>query len=172
MPTVWNVTLATIFRTFEERSKGNWCHFNNHEFCDEWCSMKADVTQAATGNPVSVRRPRCSVQTGHRNHGSIVNTEKLKECHHGFSSQNESMNRLISRYVPKDRTFCQSPLTSRICWPLSRQCRPRQVLWAPSRMNIKLPRNTVIMLGNMGKKRHDKLYQAQPHKRKERTWSS
>jgi hypothetical protein len=46
----------------------------------------------------------------------FVKIEKLKECHHGHSSQkNESMNKLISRYVPKDLTFCQSTsLASRI----------------------------------------------------------
>jgi hypothetical protein len=32
-------------------------------------------------------------------------------------------------------------------------------------MNIKLPRNTVIMLGNMVKNETHKLYQAQPHRK-------
>jgi hypothetical protein len=50
---------------------------------------KADVTQAATGNP----KYRCKVDHAVLYKQAIeimdrfVNTEKLKECHHGFSSQ-------------------------------------------------------------------------------------
>jgi hypothetical protein len=140
----------------------------------EWCSMKADVTLLRQATQYRCE-PRCSLPN--RPSKSWIDLwipRSFKECHHGFSSQNESMNRLISRYAPKDRTFCQSPLTSRICWPLSRQCRPRQVLMSAFyEWILNSPRNTVIMLGNMGKNEiMTSCIRSNRTKESERTWSS
>jgi hypothetical protein len=109
------------FDTFQEKSKAAVeRHFNNHAHCDEWCSVKkADATEASKGN----LKHRCKKENKkvHEDVSQILcrftETEKLKERHHGCSSQkNESMNQLIARCVPKDRTRCQSASqTGRIC---------------------------------------------------------
>jgi hypothetical protein len=94
-------------------------HFNNHAFCDGWCSMKnAAATTKASGN----LKYRCKVKNAklYEDSSSVMarfsEPEKLRECHHHHSSQkNESMNKLISRYAPKDWTFCHSmSLVSRV----------------------------------------------------------
>jgi hypothetical protein len=44
-------------------------------------------------------------------HDRFVNTEKLKECHHGFSSQKtESMNKFISMVCPKRPDILSIPI--------------------------------------------------------------
>jgi hypothetical protein len=95
-------------------------HFNNHENCDDWCSMKeADSTTEARGNlKYRCKKEDAKLYVQIRDVLScFTGTGKLRECHHRYSSQkNESMNKLISRYVPKDRTFCKSmSLHSRVC---------------------------------------------------------
>jgi hypothetical protein len=110
------------FDIFQEKSKAVLeHHFNNHAHCNDWCAMKKAnaITQAARGNlkyRYKKEHPKLYkdlCQTVEH----FTETKKLRECHHGYSCQrNESLNRLISQFVPKDRTFCQSmSLTSRIC---------------------------------------------------------
>jgi hypothetical protein len=165
------------FDIFKARSKAVVeHHFNNHTYCEDWCSMKkATSTQAATGNlkyrskidnPILYKQV---VEVMER----FVSEEKLRECHHGFSSQkNESMNKLISRYVPKDRTFSQSmSLASRICLAVGVDSVGHESYYKRllGNMNISLPKNTTIMLRNMKKKRdYDRFYQAQPHRKRKR----
>jgi hypothetical protein len=82
-------------------------HFNNHSHCDDWCSMKAtDATTEAKGNlkyqckkeDAKLYVQICDVMS------CFTTPGKLRDCHHRYSSQmNESMNKVISRYVPKDR---------------------------------------------------------------------
>jgi hypothetical protein len=118
----WTLSCHTMTSDmFREKSKAVVeHHFNNHTHCGDWCAMKnADATKAAIGE----LKHRCKKENKkmHEDISQIMDrfteTEKLKECHHGCSSQkNESMNRVISRHVPKDRTFCQSmSLHSRTC---------------------------------------------------------
>jgi hypothetical protein len=65
-------------------------HFNNHSHCDTWCSMKnADTAKIATGN----LKYRCKVKNNllYKQISDVmdrfVETGKLNECHHGYSSQ-------------------------------------------------------------------------------------
>jgi hypothetical protein len=152
-------------------------HFNNHSHCDDWCSMKkASATVAATGN----LKYRCKKENS-KLYKQIVevmdrftNTEKLQECHHGFSSQkNESMNKVVSRYVPKDRTFCQSmSLTSRICMAVGIDSIGHEDYYQRvfGKMEMKLPVNLTNMLFRMKNRReYDRNYQAQPKRKRKRS---
>jgi hypothetical protein len=166
------------FDTFQQKSKAVVeHHFNNHAHCDDWCSMKkADATQTAIGN----LKYRCKINDKkmyedmckvlHR----FTESAKLKECHHGYSSQkNESMNQLISRYVPKDKTFCQSmSLNSRICLAVGVDSVGHEEYYERlfEKMKIPFPDNTRIMLRSMKKKRdYDRNYQAQPTQKRKRS---
>jgi hypothetical protein len=48
---------------------------------------EADVTQAATGNRIGAVDHAVLYKQAIEIMDRFVNTEKLKECHHGFSSQ-------------------------------------------------------------------------------------
>ena len=81
-------------------------HFNNHEFCGQWCPVK----RGSNG----VRRTcyRCK-ETHGKLYESITQTiapyiteDRLKELHHSFSTQgNEAMNTSVASYAPKTATF-------------------------------------------------------------------
>jgi hypothetical protein len=168
------------FDIFQEKSKAVLeHHFNNHTHCDDWCAMKkVDATQAVRGN----LKYRCKKEHPklYKDLCQIVEhfteTEKLRECHHGYSSQkNESLNRLISQFVPKDRTYCQSmSLTSRICLAVGIDSGGHKKYYQCifDRMNTSLPSNTRTMLLKMKTKReYDRKYQALPKRKRKRSES-
>ena len=152
-------------------------HFNNHEHCDDWCAMKnADTTQKALGelkyrckkaNP-KMYEDLCLILK------KFTDTDKLKDCHHGHSSQkNESMNRLISRYVPKDRTYCQSSsLSGRVCLAVGVDSVGVEKYYERLFHKMKIPfaSNNQQMLGAMDNKRnYDRAYQAQASRKRKRS---
>jgi hypothetical protein len=152
-------------------------HFNNHVHCDSWCTMKnADPKKTATGN----LKYRCKV----KNHllykqirdimDRFTETGKLKECHHTFSSQkNESMNKLISRFVPKDRTFSRSmSLGSRVCLAVGIDSVGHAEYYDRilAEMSVTFPANTRTMLTRMtGKREYDRNYQSLPERKRKRS---
>jgi hypothetical protein len=99
---------------------------------------------------------------------------KLRECHHPYSSQkNESMNKLISRYVPKDGTFCKSmSLNSRVCLAVGVDSVIHEEYYQRlfNEMKTELPGNTRKMLVRMSnRKKYDRNYQAQPNRKRKRS---
>jgi hypothetical protein len=79
-------------------------------------------------------------------------TEKLKECHHGHSSQKTNQLNSISRYTSrKTGLFASQFLASRICLAVGiDSVGPGKVLPEGfGRMNMKLPENTRLMLQRM-----------------------
>jgi hypothetical protein len=152
-------------------------HFNNHVHCDAWCAMKkADITQAATGN----LKYRCKKENPKMYQDlslileRFTETEKLKECHHGYSSQkNEAMNKSITRYVPKDSTFSESKsLASRIDLAIGVDSvgHPEYYQRLFDKMTIKLPGITKRVLEKMNNKRkYDQIYQALPKRKRIRS---
>jgi hypothetical protein len=175
----WILSYHTMtFDIFREKSKAVVeHHFNNHTHCGDWCAMKnADVTKAAIGE----LKYRCKKENKkmYEDISQIMDrfteTEKLKECHHGYSSQkNESMNRMISRYVPKDRTFCQSmSLHSRICMAVGIDSVGQEEYYERlfAGMRIPFPNATRMMARAMKKRRdYDRKYQAQMSRRRIRS---
>jgi hypothetical protein len=152
-------------------------HFNNHENCDDWCSMKgADSTTEARGNlKYRCKKENAKLYVQIRDVLSRFMTPgKLRECHHRYSSQkNESMNKLISRYVPKDRTFCKSMLlNSRVCLAVGVDSVNHEEYYQRllNEMKMELPGNTRKMLVRMSnRKKYDHNYQAQPNRKRKRS---
>jgi hypothetical protein len=167
------------FDIFTEKSKAVVeHHFNNHIHCGDWCPMRkvTNATKTATGN----LKYRCKKENAILYKqiieimGRFVKPEKLRECHHGYSSQkNESMNKLISRYTPKDRTFSQSTsLASRVCLAVGVDSVGQEeyfrLLFA--KLKMKLPENTKLLLRKMKIKRdYDRKYQALPKRKRNRS---
>jgi hypothetical protein len=85
-------------------------------------------------------------------------TGKLRECHHRYSSQkNESMNKLISRYVPKDRMFCKSmSLHSRVCLAVGVDSVSHEEYYQRlfNEMKTEMPGNTRKMLERMSNRKN------------------
>jgi hypothetical protein len=176
----WILSYHTMtFDIFREKSKAVVeHHFNNHTHCGDWCAMKnADATKAAIGE----LKCRCKKENK-KMHGDIsqimdrfTETEKLKECHHECSSQkNESMNRMISRYVKKDRTFCQSmPLHSRTCMAVGIDSVGHEEHYERLFAGIRIPfpnASTRMMVRAMEKRQdYDRKYQAQISRRRIRS---
>jgi hypothetical protein len=167
------------FDTFSKNSKAVVeHHFNNHAHCDvSWCPMKnSDPVMAARGN----LKYRCKKKNA-KFYEQICDVmarfttyEKLKECHHRYSSQkNESMNRHISRYVPKDVTYSQSmSLTARVSLAVGIDSVGHEDYYKQvfEELNIELPKNTRMSLQAMSRKREfDQSYQALPKRKRKRS---
>jgi hypothetical protein len=167
------------FEIFQEKAKAVVeHHFNDHSYCDaSWCSMKKGSDEkTATGN----LKYRCKdkYKLLYKQVSDVmdrfITTKKLKECHHGHSSQkNESMNRLVSRYIPKDRTYSQSmSMASRVCLAVGVDSVGHweyyERLFAET--SVKLPLHTRIMLERMSKRReYDRNYQRRPERKRKRS---
>jgi hypothetical protein len=166
------------FATFKAKSQAVVeHHFNNHDHCGEWCSMKkATAANTASGH----LKYRCKEEHPvlYKQIGDVmsrfVTDEKLRECHHGHSSQkNESLNNHIKRYAPKDKTYCQTTsLASRICLAVGIDSVGHEQYYKLlfSNMGINLPVTTRKMLCKMLKKReHNQIYQALPKRKRKRS---
>jgi hypothetical protein len=172
----WMLSCHTMtFDMFQEKSKAVVeHHFNNHAHC---AVKNADATKAAIGE----LKHRCKKENKkmYEDISQIMdrftNTEKLKECHHGCSSQkNKSMNRVISRHVPKDRTFCQSvSLHSRTCMAVGtdsvdqEECCNKRLF---AGIKLPIPNATRMMARAMKKRRdYDRKHQSQMSRRRIRS---
>ena len=92
------------------------------------------------------------------------------------SQKNESMNRVILRYAPKDRTYiayCQSmSLTSRICLAVGIDSVGHEEDYERlfEKRKLRFPNSTRNMLLSMKKKRDDdRKYQALPKRKRKRS---
>jgi hypothetical protein len=83
------------------------------------------------------------------------------------------MNKVVSQYVPKDRTFCQSMLlTSRICMAVGIDSIGHEDYYERvfGKMEMKLPGNMKNMLVRMKNRReYDRNFQAQPKRKRKRS---
>ena len=163
------------FSTFQEKSSAvGEHHFDNHEFCDDWCAMKkADATQKAILN----LKYRCK-KTNPKMYDDVMTLlqrfttpEKLKECHHGHSSQkNEAMNQSITRYNPKTNTFSLTmSLNARICLAVGVDSVGHEEYYERlfEKMKIRLPDTCRKMLRRMkSKKDYDRMYQGKPSRKR------
>jgi len=87
-------------------------HFNDHQYCDaHWCPVlkaKANNTE-----PKGIYRD-LNNEADKKLHDQIwdeisvyFSDEMLQQLHHTMDSQvNESINRVMTKYAPKDRTYC------------------------------------------------------------------
>jgi hypothetical protein len=97
-------------------------HFNNHQHCGDWCPAKKKIANNETPAPAhrdkSEDGPAGKVLYNQIKDaiGPYLTRDSLKQLHHTMDSQvNESLNRVISKYAPKDRTYCMTmALQSRV----------------------------------------------------------
>jgi hypothetical protein len=82
------------------------------------------------------------------------------------------MNKLISRYILKDRTFSQSmSLASRVCLAVGVDSVGHEEYYEHilAEMGVKLPENMRVVLGRMTKQReYDQKYQSLPKRKRKR----
>ena len=89
-------------------------HFDNHQYCADWCRRKLLTPEAAAA---SQRYYRCKTKDGdlYQALASIVDKyitfNRLKEIAHGMDTNaNESINNIISYFAPKNRVYCATRL--------------------------------------------------------------
>jgi hypothetical protein len=82
-------------------------HFNDHSFCGDWCP--------ARDKPADGFRFRCKERNKDmyefmsKNHEIFMEEDKLKQLFHMYDTQNvEGFNKLITKFLPKDKTYCQT----------------------------------------------------------------
>jgi hypothetical protein len=87
-------------------------HFNNHEFCGDWC-------KAAKGTEEEIRstglRFRCKQRNQDmylfmkKHHTDFMEDSKLCQLFHEYDTNNvEGFNKFLTKFLPKDRTYCQT----------------------------------------------------------------
>jgi hypothetical protein len=113
------------FEEYEESSKSPVLHhFNDHSTsCGSWCQHrgKSETELEQLGNYRSKTKNATMYLLCMGIIDRFSDKESLRECHHRMHSQkNESMNRSIMRYAPKDKTLCRTmALTARISMSVS-----------------------------------------------------
>ena len=85
-------------------------HFDNHQFCGEWCKRKRLTAEAAAANE---RYYRCKTKDKALYDalltivGKYISFHRLKEIAHGMDTNaNESINNTISYFPPKNHVYC------------------------------------------------------------------
>jgi hypothetical protein len=85
-------------------------HFNNHDHCGTWCKAKygSDAEKKEL-------RFRCKT-TNHAmyllfksHHDQFMQEDSLRDLHHPHNTNHvEAFNKLITKFLPKDRTYCKT----------------------------------------------------------------
>jgi hypothetical protein len=90
-------------------------HFNNHEHCDDWFHEEG-VRRKRRPEILPLQERQLAVQSSGWSNGTVCWYGKATRIPSCVQFPNESMNKLISRYVPKDRTSV--PVVSGLlsCW--------------------------------------------------------
>ena len=80
-------------------------HFNNHEFCGTWCQCKGKTTEEM--KDLKLKYHDKQIHAKYYEQCKIIFNKcllKIKDVHHQYNSNlNEGMNKLICKFVPKDR---------------------------------------------------------------------
>ena len=105
---------------FYERAKSVIRHpFNDHRFCGPWCKLSehCPVEDRLTGEEAEERKKEYREMRHNaalfkrieKLVGRFLQPDMLKECYHPYASQkNEAMNKKVSKFAPKDRTYCKT----------------------------------------------------------------
>jgi hypothetical protein len=94
-------------------------HFDNHEYCGQWCPRKR---QSLAAQAASNRYYRSKVNDAklyailQEKINRFITLDRLQEVGHGMDTQaNESFNNTISWFAPKNKVYCASgSLSNRI----------------------------------------------------------
>ena len=103
-------------------------HFNRHDNCGAWCpySMERTEDEREVMTADKAKKYRCVEKDSDMYElvktkmGPYLQLDALKDINHLFDTQlNEAMNKLISKYAPKNRVFCgTSSLQGRVYFAL------------------------------------------------------
>jgi hypothetical protein len=86
-------------------------HFHNkHKHCGVWCKYRDDPELTKTEGEIKYKKFESEEYFAIKTiHEKFTTDEKLTEINHLFSSQkNESMNMLITKFAPKNVTYCRT----------------------------------------------------------------
>jgi hypothetical protein len=88
-------------------------HFNNHEFCVDWCQARNGAAEAVGDAGL---RFRCKERNKElylfmkKHHEQFMEESKLRQLFHQYYDTNnvERFNKFLTKFLPKDRTYCQT----------------------------------------------------------------
>ena len=87
-------------------------HFDNHEWCGDWCVKKNQSTQEQRRSKQYYRskeKDPLLCEKVYEIVSRFITEEALAEVSHGMDTQmNESLNNTISWFAPKNKVFCSS----------------------------------------------------------------
>ena len=99
---------ATFFKRFEASIEHV---YNKHDNCDShWCKYHNNQLLTETEGKKKFKDVRFpSYKTIRAEHNKLTTKEKLAQIHHRFNSQkNESMNRSVAKFAPKNITYSKT----------------------------------------------------------------
>ncbi len=86
-------------------------HFNNHEFCGNWCPVKRGNTNGKYRSKEVHGKLYVHLQ---KTMEYYANEEKMRQLFHSHSTQgNEAMNQSVASYAPKTKTYSPKALPSK-----------------------------------------------------------
>ena len=87
-------------------------HFDNHVHCGDWCKAKGKKGKEKKENSLRFRcKKKNAAMYKHFKslHAAFMEEEKLKQLYHSWDTNGcEGFNKLIPKFLPKDRTFCKT----------------------------------------------------------------
>ena len=89
-------------------------HFNNHEFCGDWCPMKKMKAGSDEAKAASLKY-RCKVKNAKlygqmkETHDAFTTEEWLRDLHHDVHTNKcESINGFITKFMHKNKHWCRT----------------------------------------------------------------
>jgi hypothetical protein len=87
-------------------------HFNNHEFCGDWCKAREGTEEQLKETELRFRckrRHKDLYDFLEKHHREFMQEEKLRQLYHQYDTNNvEGFNKFLTKFLPKDRTYCQT----------------------------------------------------------------
>ena len=87
-------------------------HFNNHEYCGDWCKAAEGTAEELVENRL---RFRCKTKDAKlylfmkKHHEQFMEDTKLRQLFHQWDTNAvEGFNKFLTKFLPKDRTFCKT----------------------------------------------------------------
>jgi hypothetical protein len=164
-----------MVRTLKRRPEEEWeargravieHHFDNHEFCGEWCPRKRQGQEErdAKARYYRSKTEDAKLYTVFNNITTrFITLDRLKEVAHGMDTQiNESFNNTASWFAPKNKVYCGSQsLANRLSLAVGIQSIGIHQYFARlfRMLRIAMPPNVAHFLAvkqNIREKRHDK----------------
>jgi hypothetical protein len=87
-------------------------HFNNHQFCGDWCKSTSGTEEEVSAAGL---RFRCKERNKElylvlkKHHEEFMEESKLRQLFHTYDTNTvEGFNKFLTKFLPKDRTYCQT----------------------------------------------------------------